>query len=162
MELRKGILSVLLFASILVAAPADAHFLGCDSVDSGEIRYGGSTQWGDAKNHGVSVWDALGSVNVAPDVWNTIEDLTWSDVHRADVTWAGQFTCYSGSADTIKLNEHYMTVYSTNQRRNVASHELGHALGLDHSYSGQLMYQYVSTVTYPQSHDIADYRSLWG
>lgn len=163
--MRKRVFACLgLLAATTVGMPqAQAHFTGCDSTDSGEIRWGGSTTYTDARSHGNSQWNGLGSINIAPDAWNTIEDLTWSDANRSDVTWAGVHTCYSCCAtDTIQLNVYYMSGFTTSQRRNVATHELGHALGIGHSYSGQVMYEYVSSVTTLQSHDISDYRSLWG
>lgn len=153
----------LVFASLLVLPSiAFAHFLGYDSVDAGEIRYGSSTIYTTARSHAVSTWNTLGSINIAADTATTYEDVTFLDASRSDVSWDGLYTNTDGS-DEIYLNKYYLSGYTSTQQKAVAAHELGHALGLAHSYSPNLMNpcSTCSGVTTPQSHDRSDYYSLW-
>lgn len=145
------------------ASPAYAHFLGYSSVDSGEIRWGDSTSWDDARSHANSTWNGLDPINIAADDWTTYEDVTWRDANDSGVGWDGLYSNSAGT-DDIYLNSYYLNGYTTAQRRAVAAHELGHALGLAHSYSDQLMNSCSTCSGYntPQSHDISDYHSLWG
>ncbi|GAB1335631.1 matrixin family metalloprotease [Streptomyces sp. E-15] len=158
--------AVVLSISFTAATPASAHFLGNDSVDDREIRWEDSTRYDDARKHAINAWDnsSLNRINIAPDAWNTIADLEWRDSSRTDVTWDGLWKARTG-ADAIYLNVAYLKNYGTTKRRGVATHELGHALGLAHSYSGQIMVNNTparGSLTTPQSHDKADYHALWG
>ena len=158
--------AVALSLSFTAATPASAHFLGNDSVDDREIRWEDSNQYDDARKHAINAWDnsTLNRINIAPDAWNTIADLEWRDSNRSDVTWDGLWKARTG-ADAIYLNTRYLKNYGKTKRRGVATHELGHALGLAHSYRGQIMVNNTpdrGSLTTPQSHDKADYHALWG
>lgn len=137
---------------------------GFDSVDSSrapsEIRWDEESRYDDAILHANAVWNALGRVKIAPDKWNTVKDLEWKDTHRCDVTWVGEWVWNPG-ADNIYMNTCKL---SNADPKAVASHELGHALGLDHSFASQLMGPVTGTcdcIT-PQDHDMADYYDRWG
>lgn len=149
----------------LTAVRAQAHFLGFDSVDGCEIRWEESTQYDTERVAAQNAWEALkGSdncVNIEPDVWWTITDLEWFDANRSDVTWAGLYE-YEAGADDIHLNIYYMAGYSDCQRKFVTMHELGHAHGLDHSFSPNIMYGVVQSYCTLGSHDQTDYAALWG
>lgn len=54
-----------------------------------------------------------------------------------------------------------MDQVSYEKRRHVAPKSLGHALGLGHSVSGNVMYDYTWEI-YLGSQDISDYHYLWG
>lgn len=153
---------------ITVGAPfASAHFLSTHSVDAGEIRYGDSTQYDDSRIWAINRYnDMPDGVNVAPDdAWH-YEDLTFSD-YSANDGWCGYWQASAG-ADDLKLNSNYYSGASQTDRRACTLHELGHAHGLDHSYSDQVMDScpvsscYSGGVyNYLQSHDQADYNTLW-
>lgn len=148
--------------SIGAAAPASAHFTGYDSVDGSgrDIHYEDNTTYDTALNHAIDEWNQLGEVDITEDTGWTNKDLKFTDVDRSDVTWVGLYDPESGY-DLIKFNSFYLDNDTLAQKKNVALHEIGHALGLDHSYVGQVMASVQSSVTTTQSHDEADYYDLW-
>jgi hypothetical protein len=162
----KETFSALVFGAIaltLLFMPvgASAHFLGYDSVDDGEIRYGDETGYNNAISHARSQWNAVGRINIAPDDGWVYEDVTYISTTRNDVYWAGLYTNTSGS-DEIYFNKKYMVPYGDRKEEIVGIHETGHALGLAHSYAGQVMATYVDQMAHtPQSHDKSDYQRKW-
>lgn len=152
---------------------AYAHFLGYDSVDGCTIADEDWTKWDAERNAARNLWGARKNlsvtgaskvdncVNIIADTWWTVADVQWRDVNRSDLSWVGLYQNKSG-ADIITMNDHYVSQYNACMRTDVALHELGHALGLSHSTLGQVMYAQVQDVCSLQSHDIADYHTLWG
>ncbi|WP_341963499.1 hypothetical protein NM897_17060 (plasmid) [Planococcus maritimus] len=151
-------------SQVALGASGEGHTTWYDSVDSGEIRYGGTTKYTTERSHANSLWNAMGLVYIAPDTAFTIQDLTYSDVYSTE-DFSGRYNYYAGSVDTIKFNDRIFQARSSSYKKKTAAHELGHALGLDDhyssSYSGIIMYGYSSGVTSLQSHDKADYNSKW-
>lgn len=162
---RPALLAAVVAMLLLVGPPqaAYAHFTGRNAVDAGEIRYDDHTQWDDARLHGHAAWNALGNVDMWPDGWWTYTDLDIQDYSEND----GLCGFYSNEpgADDVNLNNNYFNGYSTGQRRGCMTHEFGHAYGLDHSYADQVMDSCpvcTTVYTYPQDHDKADWKQLWG
>ena len=165
MKTKLALLVALL--SILAAAPASAHFfLGNDSVDGREIRWEDYTRYDDSRGFAINQWNALGKVNIAPDAWNTIADLEWSDYSNCYTTTAAYWQPRTG-ADLINHNTCIMGPMSAFDKRSVSVHEQGHSLGLGHNTAAsgntQIMYYCPSCTAYnaPQAHDRADYFALW-
>lgn len=147
---------------LLTSVPALAHFQGYSAVDAMEIRWGGSTQYTTARDHSISTWNALGKVNIAPDTIWTYEDITYSDVNRSDVTWCGVYVYYGVGSDDIQFNIYYFTTMNDDQDKFCALQEMGHALGLAHSFNGNVMYGDVNTgQPYLGTHDKEDYSTLY-
>lgn len=133
--------------------------LGYDSVDSGNnIHWDGGTVYISNLGDAIDTWNSKNEVNIAPDTIWVIQDIAFSDVDRSDVTWAGQYSYFFG---TIKFNKHYMENYNSDRREMVAVHELGHALGLAHSYTGNIMISTVTDQTTLGAMDHQCYNELW-
>ena len=69
--------SMLLLVAFAASASGGIHYLqGYDSVDNGEIRWGGSTQFSWEWTNAVNTWNAEGPINIAPDTWMSREPST--------------------------------------------------------------------------------------
>ncbi len=159
MIIRKSL--ILSVAFMLLTSVAQAHFSGTTSVDSDEIRWGGSTTYSTAWNAGVSTWNGLNPIDILPDTWWTFEDLTISDINNSNKLWSGHYTHHSVLADTLQFNIYRLSSASASEKQNTVTHELGHTLGLAHSYSGNVMYWLQTEQTSLGTHDVDDYNELW-
>lgn len=151
------------------ARPAQAHHQGFDSVDGCEIRTEDETAHDVERRAAEAAWMELrggdGCVRFRPDTASTIADIQWKDVYRTDVSWVGFHEYRPVQTDNILFNDFRIGPYDTCGRINIALHEVGHALGLAHSFEGQVMNQYSyywAPICTLQDHDIADYEELWG
>lgn len=105
----------------------------------------------------------MNTVDILKDTSTTIQDLTYSDIYSSE-DWTGLYTPKIG-ADTINFNDRFFQARTSSWNKKTATHELGHALGLDDhdskSNSSIIMYGSASTVTNLQAHDKEDYKSKW-
>ncbi len=165
----RGVALTLFAVSVVFAvgaSTAQAHYLGYNAVDDCEIRYKEWTKYDTERIAAEAAWEAINGaddcVSVEPDTATTMHDLKYEDVDYEDVTWAGLYYHSSIGADSVYFNDHYMENYNDCRKKFVAYHELGHAHGLAHSYSPNVMQENVANVCTLGDHDVHDYEELWG
>lgn len=156
------------------SALAGSHFQGDDSVDSGEIRYEDYTTYDGARANAISVWNALGSIDILPDDAGHICDLQIFDVNSANFGWLGYWRTLLG-ADDIRMNTYRLNLVTPSSERSetirhVMAHEFGHALGLGNHdniswhYTSLMFHETCNSCNHIQSplaHDRTDYYTLW-
>jgi len=132
------------------------------AVDNNKgIDWGGTSKYMSAWYDAVHLWNGLGDVAIATDTISTIEDLTISDVNEPSESFVAMYNPNSFPNDTMRFNDAYMASSTATYRLNATAHELGHALGLYHSYLGNMMNSYVTGTTTLGYQDVLDYKYCW-
>ncbi|MER5486063.1 matrixin family metalloprotease [Streptomyces sp. NPDC002812] len=143
------------------------------SVDDGEIRWTATTAYADAYKHALKAWQYAGhKIKLAPDSASTVNDLEFVDYNAPKDTAAAKWNYRGGPGQTdyIRFNTAAMKNADRTKRRQIAAHELGHALGLCHK-SDAGGPGYVRSLMWPGAHayfdlpqdvDRANYSKLWG
>lgn len=153
---------------VAFAANTTVHKLGYSAVDSGEIPYGSSTQYTEARDFGIDLWNDFSSkVIIVPDTIWSIEDLTFKDANKPSETWTGLYKNQAG-ADSITFNSYFFdkAERQPNWNNKTDAHEIGHSLGIDdhyedyNGYSNLIMNGYASSVNTLGQHDKDDYNNI--
>lgn len=155
------------FQNGMIVTNPDPLFLGYSSVDGSEIAF--SANWTKttsttAWNAAVTEWNKLGKINIKPSGAFGY-DVTANEVNLPEESYAGQYTYRPVLPDQIVLNVAFTDAYSASRRQATLVHELGHALGLEHSCSTQIMGPgdvRDQTLNSPQDLDKDLYRYKWG
>jgi predicted Zn-dependent protease len=155
-----GVMTILIFPTSVFAG----HFSGISSVDGKEIRYEDYTSYDDAKQWAIDKWNALGKVNIAPDAWWTYSDLYFMDIDDPLTPYPAYWDSRT-YVHQLVFNTDKLKTKGDFYRRLAATHEMGHALGIDDHYESEyyytLMYYAATTVNVPTTHDKEDYNTLW-
>lgn len=180
-SLNVVILAVLLavLALGLFTKSASAHKIGVHSVDTSkapdEIRMGSmAIDYTDARNYGISQWRLRAPVAIKWVVSGGLPPtVVWAQDNsaRAD-TKVGIWFGSSASDDMIYFYSENINQFNFDfeDKRWIGTHELGHALNINHSDgdvgpANAVMYSYRYSGSpnpyYPVGHDDYDYNLYW-
>ncbi|MCY6355293.1 matrixin family metalloprotease [Clostridium sp. ZS2-4] len=168
--MKKIVITMILCGTLVVSASTTVyakkqHFLlGHYSVDNGKIAYEDKTKYDTELNYAVNKWNELKKVKIQQDTWTTLSDLIVCDTYNSDVEWPARYVHPPILTDEIQINDYYMkgNRITKLEKKCAITHEFGHALGLDHSPKGNIMYKYLQNMANLGSQDIYDYQYLWG
>ncbi len=123
-------------------------------VDDGKhLDWDSDTKYISSVQSGVNLWEGNRSGVIRPDSIFVVQDVFISDYYEVSTTMG--YTSYNG---TIKFNDYHFEDMTFAQRIKTATHELGHALGLDHTNgTNDIMKQGKLSITSLSSTDKSSY-----
>lgn len=178
LEMVGAMTCAILFFLGLYATPASAYTTWGCKWDHKNITYmapspyASSPIWINAAGKWTGVDATLTSASSSYDIYAMNENrgntVVWSAVLRKKGTIEARPSCSSAGYMTsgqveVVLNWSYLQHWTSTQQQGSAAHEFGHAFGLGHVTSNNLlMYEYASrTVATPQSDDKAGVNALY-
>lgn len=150
--------SVILSITMVDSVLADAYIQTWDLVDSGKhLDYDGNSKYMSYANTGASIWNGYKSGVIRRDSVLVIQDVYISDINKANGN-----TGVTYSNGKIELNKYYLENCTDDQITNTVTHELGHALGLDHGpLSSDIMYSSQTNVKTLSQNDKDSYDAAY-
>lgn len=107
----------------------------------------------------IATWNALDPITIAET--GGAADIEVQEVDASPETWTGQYTALTPGL--VELNLAQINGSEPLSRiQKTWTHELGHALGLNHSYWENVMHLASTTQTSLGNQDVEDYHYLWG
>ncbi len=136
------------------------NYLSWDLVDSGNhLDYKDSTKYNTALYYAIDLWNTQKSGMIRPDTIWIIQDVKFSDVG----TLGGGIAGRTSSNGNIYFAMDFMDSFSSAKQKNVAIHEIAHALRLDHNPNDptSVVYPSVTSRTTLNSYDKAAFKHAY-
>jgi hypothetical protein len=136
----------------------------CASVRNNQILIDASTTvFASELSAATTTWNGENNNKVNLTAATTTIDLMLIDIDLSDVPYKGHWQQNNppSSPSLIDLNRYFLDGQTFSEIQNTITHELGHALGLDHSFTGNVMNFTQSPQTSPGPQDIVDLEYLW-
>ena len=115
------------------------------------------SDYGDELEDAIETWEDVGTsttfIMSTSSVAEPVVDMI--EVDRSDLVWSGQFNF------DISLNTYYLDQDTSAQIQHTITHEIGHALGLNHSFPGNILYTNQTSLIELGAQDLFDYHYLW-
>lgn len=151
--------SLLLMLTVLCFSPssviqAKSYTLSWNLVRGKDLHWRNHSKYTTQLNQAISTWNGQKT--------GTIKTYTQAntDVTVSDYTENSNTAGVTSALRTIKLNKKIMDGLTSTKKRNVTTHEFGHALGLAHSASGNVLYAYVSNTVNLGTHDKDSFNTM--
>lgn len=169
---KKGLTVVCIMLLLLFIIPYVAKawvtytiaLMSWDLVDSGKhLDYTDNSKYTSYINQAINTWESYKSGIIRKDTLTTVNDVTFSDVESLGVDAAGlTINAQTSKSGTIKFSTNVMDSFSSEKKLNVVTHEIGHALRLDHrNESDSVMYSYATTNTSLSTGDKRNYDAAY-
>ena len=125
-----------------------------------ELKWHASTTYSTEWLNAISAWNALGKITFASTTPSSTAYLKVVDIDEPDQDFTGRWA-YFLDPDQLQFNLPKLVGGTSSSTQKTATHELGHALGLDHSFFGNVMYYIQTTQTWLGNHDVGDFNYFW-
>jgi hypothetical protein len=133
------------------------------------LWYASGSQYSSEVDGASAIWNTLGGLTITSTTLSSNANLVLDDVYgRGDLPWDAEWTNATSGISQIQFNVSSTIFITTDLLQRLSAHELGHALGLAHSYAGNLMNWLVpESGAYFGPQDIIDYdylkgQGIWG
>lgn len=139
-------MSLILCITFIITTSLDKSYAGIQNINWSlvdaykHLDWGGKTKYKSQFTYATKVWNGYKKGVIRKDNIITWQDVAVSDYY--EVSNAAGITYMDG---LIRFNTYNMEELSAKEKKNVCIHELGHALGLAHNTSKDVMYAFVTT-----------------